>query len=137
METFYKNMLFMMVDINGLKKINDIYGHKQGDLYIKSCGELLVRIQNSFAKTYAYRYGGDEFFIISYDKDYKEVRKILQKIEEYISTYNIVALDTKISMAIGYTYVEFGDRIDLGAIMKEVDEKMYKDKKIKKEASHV
>lgn len=44
------------------KKINDTYGHEQGDVFIKTFASLLTRIltENSFLA----RYGGDEFVII-------------------------------------------------------------------------
>ena len=45
-----------MVDIDGLKELNDTYGHEHGDLFIKSvCGEL-----ESFGEP-LFRLGGDEF----------------------------------------------------------------------------
>ncbi len=136
-DTFYKTMLFIMADINGLKKINDELGHVAGDLCIKACGEILMDIQDSFAKTYAYRYAGDEFFLVSYDKDYKQTRKILKKIDENISNYSYKHQGFKVSIALGYSFVELDRGFSLSTIMTEVDQKMYNDKKIKKEASYV
>lgn len=56
------NLGIMMFDLNNLKKINDTYGHEQGDVFIKTFASLLTRIltENSFLA----RYGGDEFVIV-------------------------------------------------------------------------
>ncbi len=136
-ENYYQNMLFIMADINGLKKINDELGHIAGDVCIKACGEILMDIQTSFSKTFAYRYAGDEFFLVSYDKDYKQIRKILKKIDQNISDYADKDLPFKVSMAFGYSFVDLDSSFSLSAIMKEVDKKMYADKQIKKEGLYV
>ena len=49
----------MMFDLNNLKKINDTYGHEEGDLFIQTFASYLTRIltENSFLA----RFGGDEF----------------------------------------------------------------------------
>lgn len=65
-ETLQKTTLNLAVtDVNNLKKINDKYGHFEGDKYINKIGKELSRFGT------AIRYGGDEFFIIV-DNDKKD-----------------------------------------------------------------
>ncbi len=52
----------VMLDANGLKEINDKYGHKMGDIYLLSVVEM---IQECFSGCRAYRIGGDEFVVLA------------------------------------------------------------------------
>ena len=56
------NVGVMMFDLNNLKKINDTYGHEQGDVFIQTFAAYLTRIltEDSFLA----RFGGDEFVIV-------------------------------------------------------------------------
>ncbi len=132
-EKFYKNILFVMLDMNGLKIINDKYGHTVGDSYIKASGELLMNISHRYVKTYAYRYAGDEFFLLSYDNDNETVRKIISKIDMLQADFKSEECKLPLSLAIGYEYRLIDESFSLGEVMKHVDEKMYMDKKRKKE----
>lgn len=55
----------VFADVNGLKKINDGYGHEAGDELISSIAE---KIKTVFPDARWYRFGGDEFVILSFDK---------------------------------------------------------------------
>ncbi|MCL2538963.1 MAG: GGDEF domain-containing protein, partial [Oscillospiraceae bacterium] len=52
----------VFVDIDGLKKINDVYGHHEGDFAIRSIADVLIA--HSREKDWVFRYGGDEFIIV-------------------------------------------------------------------------
>ena len=65
------NSYGLYVDIDGFKKINDIYGHDTGD-------QFLIKIANHFINHWEhnviyYRLGGDEFFVYVYDHTEREV----------------------------------------------------------------
>ncbi|MDE6657586.1 MAG: GGDEF domain-containing protein, partial [Oscillospiraceae bacterium] len=83
--------VFIHLDVNHLKKVNDTYGHAEGDKHIKAAANI---IQNSFGeKGYCFRVGGDEFFAIldseSCYLDYDtSSEKFYQLIEEYNKTKN-------------------------------------------------
>lgn len=64
----------MMFDMNGLKYINDTFGHDEGDRFIKNFASFLTRIltENSFLA----RYGGDEFVIIQEHTSLDELEKM-------------------------------------------------------------
>ena len=61
-------------DCDGLKDINDAYGHDKGDVYLRNSSNLMSRV---FANSIVYRIGGDEFAAILIGEDYKN-RKELQ-----------------------------------------------------------
>jgi len=57
----------MMIDIDDFKKINDNYGHKAGDLVIKTVGKMLMN--ESRACDCVCRFGGDEFVVVMPEMD--------------------------------------------------------------------
>ena len=57
-----------MMDANGLKHINDNYGHAQGDAYLKGCSHLICE---EFKHSPVYRIGGDESVAILSGEDYQ------------------------------------------------------------------
>lgn len=63
----------VVCDVNGLKKINDTYGHKAGDEYIQAACRMVCDI---FQHSPVYRVGGDEFTVILTGRDYA-IRKEL------------------------------------------------------------
>ncbi len=67
-------------DINGLKKVNDNYGHKDGDLLIKRTADILL---NSFPDGESFRMSGDEFIVIlklNESIDFGERSALLKKV---------------------------------------------------------
>lgn len=61
-ERYHHPLSLIMLDVNSFKKFNDTFGHKAGDLILKTLGEL---IQSGIRKgDIACRYGGDEFTLI-------------------------------------------------------------------------
>ena len=71
------------VDVNGLKKVNDIYAHEAGDELLRECAEILVR---NCPGSHVYRIGGDEFVVLErgisselFDIRIQLLRKVFEK----------------------------------------------------------
>jgi len=77
-------------DIDGLKKINDTYGHKEGDQAILTTALL---IKDSFeVDDIVARMGGDEFTVIAANKSTKnEINKISERIDSNFARYNLIS----------------------------------------------
>ena len=106
------------LDMNGLNRINDTYGHDAGD-------EALITLALCFAKACktrqsAYRRGGDEFAIVCRKTSEEDVKKLVERIKKYVS-------ETKYTCSIGYSYKEDGFE-QLDDLLKASDEQMYLDK---------
>ncbi len=84
------------VDINGLKAINDKYGHKQGDVYIKNLSCFLDALYGDAA----YRIGGDEFVIIYANGTQQHFEENLKKLMAFIHK------DTLPCAAVGHCWCE-------------------------------
>lgn len=83
----------LMIDGDNFKKINDTYGHPEGDLALKRLAEKLkdlVRLEDIVA-----RYGGDEFCVVLPDADAKEAKEVANRLCR--ATHDI-----KLSISIGY-----------------------------------
>lgn len=66
-----------ILDIDCFKNINDNYGHIEGDRYLASLADLLLKISDEYKDVFAARYGGDEFVIVYYNKTNEEVKEIM------------------------------------------------------------
>ena len=66
----------VMVDLNNLKKINDNYGHANGDKYIIGTTQIICGI---YKHSPVYRVGGDEFVVILTGQDYRHREELLHR----------------------------------------------------------
>lgn len=112
---------FAMIDMNGLKTINDRYGHKAGDQAIAQMSQTLMLLP--LRKKKLYRVGGDEFVIIVNSWCGRELAEELKQIESDCGTVN----GTQLSFAFGVAEYREGD---LHKVTDEVDRLMY-EKKVK------
>ncbi|MGM0502353.1 MAG: diguanylate cyclase domain-containing protein [Bacillota bacterium] len=113
----------IMIDVNGLKLINDSYGHKSGDeALIKVAGILqeAVREEDIIA-----RWGGDEFVILLPQTSKKTTQKIRERIEEQSAQTKVKGI--QISLGMG-TAVKVELDQDLYEILHKADKRMYQNK---------
>ena len=123
----------VMVDVNGLKKINDNHGHSCGDIYLQGCCHFICEV---FKRSPVFRIGGDEFVAILHGEDYddrdEKVRELRMEFEN--SFRNIDTPDwLKYSAAVGVAINDQeGDTVE--TVFKRADDNMYAEKtKFKKE----
>ncbi len=81
-----------LCDIDHFKKVNDTYGHIQGDLILGEVGKIL---SDSMRKHFdiAGRYGGEEFLLIFDETDAVETFKVVERIREEIAAYRFSKCD--------------------------------------------
>lgn len=122
----------IMIDADGLKEINDQYGHDNGDVYLKKIANIIKGF--GISETLASRQGGDEYVLVLYD--YASEAELMNTIGtlEHIQNNSTVHLnegqDVPLKFSFGYTII--GERTDYLAMMHEADEKMYQSKRIRK-----
>ena len=117
----------VQLDINDLKKVNDVYGHAEGDRHIRGAAEI---ISTSFEDTgICYRTGGDEFVVIAPGCTEEKVGKVLEKMEKTIAGYN-TKNSPPVPLQIAYGSAVFTAKNDmLEAAEQLADERMYQKKK--------
>jgi diguanylate cyclase (GGDEF)-like protein len=121
----------IFIDLDGFKPINDSYGHDSGDLILIKVAQIfdcLIRKQDIVA-----RIGGDEFMIILNDlqQDLK-LDNIIQRIKKrFIQPIIIGNIICSVGVSLGISKCP-EDGITIDELMKIADERMYKDKGLKK-----
>lgn len=123
-----ETLTLAMIDMNGLKRINDTYGHKAGDEAIAQISKVLLELPVHQKKLY--RYGGDEFVIVMNSWCSKELETELEK----VATNCGVVSDTILSFAYGVIEYHGGS---LHKVTEEMDRLMYQKKlEMKSENEH-
>ncbi len=112
---------FTEIDMNGLKQINDTYGHEAGDKAISEVSNVILH--SIPIKSHLYRLGGDEFGVLFKDIDMTEVERAINKIRAAIDRSGY-------SCAIGTA--EWNDDMSFSEIYNLADNRMYEDKKKQK-----
>ncbi len=118
----------LMIDINYLKRVNDTYGHEQGNLYLQGAANL---IRNVFGDDHLYRIGGDEFVIILEGKAQEGTEDRIRKFKEEIARLQAdesLKPWEKISAAVGLARYEKGVYRETEEVLRKADEVMYADK---------
>lgn len=124
-----KKFYVMSVDMDGLKFINDTYGHLEGDKALCVFADILKRISTPAVS--CARVGGDEFTVcISSDND-ELVKKVEEDIQIRINRYNKTSgKPYEISASIGYALCD--EMCGLEECMQKADEAMYVRKRMNK-----
>ncbi len=108
-----RNLIFMMVDIDRFKQINDHYGHANGDKVIKHISEVLSA--NSRPEDLVGRYGGDEFALVLPDANIEQARDIAERLRMDIlqQCHGLFDVPKTVSISIG-----------LAALSQQIDDAM-------------
>lgn len=124
-----KGLSIIILDINDFKNVNDTYGHDYGDRVIKTVASV---VRESFNKHFkCYRYGGDEFSIISSETDPEKIefqlKAMTKALAEKRENGNLLP-----TVSYGYSVLQGEEILDFHKILKEADDQMYYFKKAHK-----
>lgn len=115
----------VMVDLNGLKEINDTLGHVAGDALLRRAGEVLRKAASEGAT--AARLGGDEFGILLPGVDARGAGQLIERIELLVDLNNQFYHGPRLSLACGSATCAEGERIEQA--MSLADSRMYEAKR--------
>lgn len=122
-------VIVMVADMNGLKFINDQYGHASGDQAICTVGKMMQQAFDQIGKSY--RIGGDEFCVLAEGIEMEQFEKVCQS---FLRNMEQIQSEYPIEVAIG---VEHGVSKNMDDIFKSADATMYQCKmKMKEERNH-
>ena len=122
-------MTVILADLDGLKHINDNFGHAEGDSAIKAVANALACSCPPDSLTV--RLGGDEMLAIIFG-EYNPLmvkQNIVRYLEEYNSSHS---LDYIVSASVGYYLSVMGDETDFEELVRSADLSLYKEKIAKK-----
>ena len=121
------------IDVDGLKQVNDTFGHQIGDELLKSFAQILKESIRSY--DIAFRYGGDEFVLILYKATIREANIVLARIQNKIDEFNTkIQKPYKIQISYGFAEYSPTSNLSIEDLIKIADENMYKVKKEKKKS---
>ena len=119
----------VMMDINDFKKINDTYGHAEGDAALVIVAQSLVNVvrKHNFP-LFLGRYGGDEFVLIIHTMNNEELNSVVEEIRENVEKKCREA-DKPYIISIGIGFDELsGGQDTIQKCMQRADGKLYQDK---------
>jgi len=114
-------------DINNLKYVNDTFGHKQGDIYLKNTANVLAQKLYGLGKLY--RIGGDEFASILIGRKQEEISELQKAVRE---DKTMVLKNREFSCACGVATLRREVDNSLRDVLARADEAMYNEKRRQK-----
>lgn len=126
-----RNVMLMFIDLDGLKTINDTYGHETGDVAIRSIASVL-RSTCKNGEVFC-RFGGDEFIVFAADSTDELSSDLTKRIEHSIEVINeSMENPFELSVSIGYTIARPREGEDIFRFVTAADKIMYEEKRKKK-----
>ena len=124
-EESVQDFALVVLDLNGLKEVNDNLGHQAGDEFIRRGCALICNI---FRHSPVFRIGGDEFVVIAQGNDYKNINKLMDLLREG-NERNMEAG----SVVVAGGMARFQNDNSVSAVFERADAEMYQNKKMLKE----
>jgi two-component system cell cycle response regulator len=125
-----KDLLLLMVDVDGLKVINDNYGHLEGDRAIVDTARVLKKTFRG--SDLIGRIGGDEFVVLAVQASDKDVKAIKKRLQANINQYNLTSKDFTLSLSVGITSFDPQEDVVFEDLLVLADEDLYHQKRQKR-----
>jgi diguanylate cyclase (GGDEF)-like protein len=122
-----QGLLLLYCDVDNLKKINDSFGHQQGDL-------ALIRTADALEKAFRdsdilARLGGDEFVVLAWEASDQTKDVLLRRLEKTLKKTNTGETRYRLSLSVGAAHFDPKHAVSLGELMAQADEAMYEQKR--------
>ena len=112
----------IMIDVNGLKFINDNFGHEAGDSIIVEAAKAIT--ESVRESDYVFRYGGDEFLVLLFTEDQSVCQRITKRIK---ANNRIPTYEEPVVLNLSAGYCSSGEQ-SLNNVIFCADSRMYQDK---------
>jgi diguanylate cyclase (GGDEF)-like protein len=123
-----QSLLLFFCDVDNLKKINDAYGHHEGDL-------ALIRIADALEQSFRgsdilSRLGGDEFVALASETSNQTQEIILRRLEKNLKKASAIEPRYALSLCVGAARFDPKRATTLGELMVQADKAMYEKKRM-------
>ena len=122
-------LLLVFLDLDGLKHINDTFGHQEGDRALVRTAQMLKGIFHRDLDIIA-RLSGDEFVVLTLDSFHGSVEIISARLQEYLDNTNAnIDCGYRLSFCIGMKRFNPNYRMTVNDLMSRADVGLYKNKR--------
>lgn len=130
-----RKMLLAYIDLDGMKVINDTWGHEEGD---KALIDAAMLLKKSFRESdIVARIGGDEFAVLAIEVSDSMPDIFTDRLQHMLDTYNkCEKRNYKLSVSFGFTLYEAEKPCSLDELMSRADKLMYENKRRKTHLEH-
>ena len=127
-----QKLTISFIDLNGLKFVNDTYGHAEGDRYITLISDHIREVIRK--SDTPVRLGGDEFLIILPDCEMEEAKRVLNRLNETLEQVNRSG-QYRFTASVSCGFAEYDPRNppDHDALIAAADNEMYQHKVLHKQ----
>lgn len=127
-------LVLFSIDMDDLKRINDSYGHKEGDYSLCMISDCMKHVSRKFEGMVCARFGGDEFLMAGFFDPLLPVsEEILATFQEQLAFLNSVSdKEYRVDASIGHLSLIPEPGFDMETLINEADSLMYENKKKKK-----
>lgn len=122
-----QNLLLLFCDVDNLKKINDTYGHHEGDLALIRVADVLE--QSFRGSDVLSRLGGDEFVVLAAETSNQTQEILLRRVEKNLKKVSVTESRYALTVSVGVARFNPKNAVSLGELMVEADKAMYAKKR--------
>jgi diguanylate cyclase (GGDEF)-like protein len=122
-----QNLILLFCDVDNLKKINDSYGHREGDLALIHTADALE--QTFRDSDILARLGGDEFVVLATEASVQTSEVLRRRLEKALKKSNVGESRYLLSLSVGVARFDPKRAVSLGELLAQADEAMYEQKR--------
>ncbi len=122
-----QSLLLLFCDVDNLKKINDTYGHREGDLALIRTADALE--QSFRGSDILSRLGGDEFVVLASETSNQTREILLRRLEKNLRKSSAAESRYALSLCVGVARFDPKCAVTLGDLMVQADKAMYEKKR--------
>ncbi len=125
-----RGVYLLFADFDKLKALNDMYGHREGDMALTKTAEILKSVFRD--SDIVSRIGGDEFVVVPIGTAEDNVSKIIARLQSSIDEYNSQRSGKgMVSLSVGTAYYDPDDPCSVTELLVRADQSMYDRKKLR------
>ena len=132
-KSMHTDLCCFFLDMDGLKTVNDTFGHGEGDFALQVIGQAIKSAEKP--EDLSARFSGDEFYILGMDYSDDEAMNFIKNVKTYLANYNRLSdRPYLISVSGGYYIVPTDGLSDTKTVFdyfSKADQQMYAEKKRK------
>lgn len=123
----HEDRLFLiMMDIDYFKRINDTYGHQEGDqALIRTANALKSAAQSMTRRPYLARYGGDEFMVVAEAENIEEIQALCEEIQNQLDYFGSWS-EKKYQMSLSIGIAEWQEGMKQKDLIEAADQTLYR-----------